>query len=64
MNGPTYNELIKEFWMKASVITKTKYFERVKQLVKEKPELNGKTPAEMGIRHFVTTEIESLERII
>jgi hypothetical protein len=55
MNGPTYNEIVKEFWMKASIITKTKYFERLKQLVKEKPELSGKTPAEMGFRPFVST---------
>ncbi|KAK2414907.1 hypothetical protein QL285_037442 [Trifolium repens] len=45
--------------MKASIITKTKYFERLKELVKEKPELSGKTPAEMGFRPFVSTEIES-----
>ncbi|KAK2388750.1 hypothetical protein QL285_062395 [Trifolium repens] len=59
LNGPTYNEVVKEFWMKASVITKPKYEERLKELVKEKPELYGKTPAEMGLRPFVSTEIES-----
>jgi hypothetical protein len=59
LNGPTYNEVVKEFWMKASVITKPKYQERLTELVKEKPELYGKTPAEMGVRPFVSTEIES-----
>ncbi|KAK2444435.1 hypothetical protein QL285_015462 [Trifolium repens] len=59
MNGPTYNELVKEFWMKASIITKAKYNERLKQLIKEKPELRGKSPPETAIRPFVTTEIES-----
>ncbi|KAK2423386.1 hypothetical protein QL285_033842 [Trifolium repens] len=59
MNGPTYTELVKEFWMKESIIAKDKYNENLKQLIKEKPELRGKSPAEMGIRPFVTTEIES-----
>ncbi|KAK2435567.1 hypothetical protein QL285_020614 [Trifolium repens] len=59
LNGPTYGEVITEFWMKASVITKAKYLERMVELAKEKPELIGKTPAEMGIKPFVSTEIES-----
>ncbi|KAK2389217.1 hypothetical protein QL285_062826 [Trifolium repens] len=45
--------------MKATVITKPKYQERLKELVKEKPELYGKTPAEMGLKPFISTEIES-----
>ncbi|KAK2375248.1 hypothetical protein QL285_076150 [Trifolium repens] len=59
MNGPTYTELVKEFWMKASVITKDKYTQRIKDMIKEKPELEGKTPKEMGLKPFVSTEIES-----
>ncbi|KAK2368409.1 hypothetical protein QL285_081606 [Trifolium repens] len=59
MNGPTYTELVKEFWMKASVITKDKYIQRIKDMIKEKPELEGKTPKEMGLKPFVSTEIES-----
>jgi hypothetical protein len=59
LNGQTYNEFIKEFWMKASVITKTMYQERLEELIVEKPELYGKTSAEMGLRSFVSTEIES-----
>jgi hypothetical protein len=59
LNGPTYGEVIKEFWMKASVITKAKYLERMVEMAKEKPELIGKTPAEMGLKPFVSTEIES-----
>ncbi|WJX46348.1 NADH:ubiquinone reductase (H(+)-translocating) [Trifolium repens] len=39
LNGPTYGEVIKEFWMKASVITKAKYLERMVEMAKEKPEL-------------------------
>ncbi|KAK2451676.1 hypothetical protein QL285_010708 [Trifolium repens] len=59
LNGPTYGEVINEFWMKASVITKAKYLERMVDMAKEKPELIGKTPAEMGLKPFVSTEIES-----
>ncbi|KAK2429014.1 hypothetical protein QL285_027489 [Trifolium repens] len=59
LNGPTYTELIKEFWMKASVITREKYNTNIRRLIKERPELQGKTPAEMGLRPFVSTEIES-----
>jgi hypothetical protein len=41
--------------MKASVVTKTVYQERLKELIAEKPELYGKTPAEMGLGPFVST---------
>ncbi|KAK2396574.1 hypothetical protein QL285_058222 [Trifolium repens] len=59
INGPTYTELVKEFWMKASVITKEKYNQRIKEMIEENPELEGKTPKEMGLRPFVATKIES-----
>ncbi|KAK2429650.1 hypothetical protein QL285_028071 [Trifolium repens] len=59
LNGPTYGEVIKEFWMKASVITKSKYLERMVEMARKKPELIGKTPAEMSLKPFVSTEIES-----
>ncbi|KAK2369170.1 hypothetical protein QL285_082319 [Trifolium repens] len=59
MNGPTYTELIKEFWMKASIITRESYNDPIKRLIKEKPELRGKSPANMGLRPFVGIEIES-----
>ncbi|KAK2448835.1 hypothetical protein QL285_008082 [Trifolium repens] len=59
LNGPTYTELVKEFWMKASVITKDVYIQRIRNMVAEKPELQGKTPEQMGLKPFTTTEIES-----
>ncbi|KAK2450567.1 hypothetical protein QL285_009680 [Trifolium repens] len=59
MNGPTYTELVKNFWMKASVITKDVYNKKVKKMVEENPALQGKTPEQMGLRPFVSTEIES-----
>jgi hypothetical protein len=59
MNGPTYVDAVKEFWMKASVISKDVYVRKVKDIVAKQLELEGKTPKEMGLRPFVTTEIES-----
>ncbi|KAK2408976.1 hypothetical protein QL285_044438 [Trifolium repens] len=59
MNGPTYTELIKEFWMKASIITRDQYNANLKKLIEERPELKGKSPVEMGVRPFVSTEIKS-----
>ncbi|KAK2444809.1 hypothetical protein QL285_015807 [Trifolium repens] len=59
MNGPTYTELVKEFWMKASVITRDVYNRKIREMVEENPELRSKTPEQMGLRPFVSTEIES-----
>jgi hypothetical protein len=58
LNGPSYLALIKEFWMKPTVVTKSVYLERIKAMVAEKPELEGKTPAQMGLRPFAGTKIE------
>ncbi|KAK2428654.1 hypothetical protein QL285_027157 [Trifolium repens] len=59
MNGPTYTELVKDFWMKASVITRDVHNRKIREMVEENPELRGKTPEQMGLRPFVSTEIES-----
>jgi hypothetical protein len=59
LNGPTYVDLVKEFWMKASIVTKGVYNKRVKDLIEKRPELDGKSAEEMGIRPFYSTEIES-----
>ncbi|KAK2422560.1 hypothetical protein QL285_033087 [Trifolium repens] len=59
LNGPTYTEMVKEFWMKASVITRDVYDRKVKEKMKENPEFNERTPEEMGLRSFISTEIES-----
>jgi hypothetical protein len=59
VNGPTYTELVKEFWMKASVITRKSYTEAVEKLKKEKLELREKSPIDMGLRPFLGLEIES-----
>ncbi|WJX57719.1 NADH:ubiquinone reductase (H(+)-translocating) [Trifolium repens] len=59
LNGPTYTEMVKEFWMKASVITRDVYDRKVKEKMKENPEFKERTPEEMGLRSFISTEIES-----
>ncbi|KAK2444050.1 hypothetical protein QL285_015105 [Trifolium repens] len=59
LNGPTYTKLVKEFWMKAFVITREKYNQKIEEMIEENPELKGKTPKEMGLRPFAGTEIES-----
>ncbi|KAK2428425.1 hypothetical protein QL285_026947 [Trifolium repens] len=59
LNGPTYVELVKEFWMKASVITKEVYNRKIKKMVEENLAFRGKTPEQMGLKPFVGTEIES-----
>jgi hypothetical protein len=60
VNGPTYTELVKEFWMKAHVITRKSYTEVVEKMKKEKPELREKSPADMGLRPFLGLEVESV----
>ncbi|KAK2429953.1 hypothetical protein QL285_028343 [Trifolium repens] len=59
LNGPIYTEMVKEFWMKASVITRDVYDRKVKEKMKENPEFKERTPEEMGLRSFISTEIES-----
>ncbi|KAK2424334.1 hypothetical protein QL285_034706 [Trifolium repens] len=59
LNGPTYIEMVKEFWMKAYVITRDVYDRKVKEKMKENPEFKERTPEEMGLRSFISTEIES-----
>ncbi|WJX45346.1 NADH:ubiquinone reductase (H(+)-translocating) [Trifolium repens] len=59
LNGPTYTEMVKEFWMKASVITRDVYNKKVREKIEENPEFKERTPEEMGLRSFFSTEIES-----
>ncbi|KAK2363166.1 hypothetical protein QL285_088175 [Trifolium repens] len=59
LNGPTYTELVKEFWMKASVITRDVYDKKVREIMEKHPEWKERTPEEMGLRSFYSTEIES-----
>jgi len=59
LNGPTYENLVKHFWVRASVFDKyaAKLEEAEKVLID--PTLEGKTREEMGSEPFVDTEIKS-----
>jgi len=57
LNGPTYESLVKHFWVKASVYDAAKLEEHQKVLIY--PSLEGKSREEMGLEPFVDTEIRS-----
>jgi len=59
LNGPTYESLVKHFWVRASVYDKhaAKLEEDLKVLID--PSLEGKTRKEMGLEPFVAKEIRS-----
>ncbi|WJX18173.1 hypothetical protein P8452_08001 [Trifolium repens] len=59
LNGPTYTEMVKQFWMKATVINKDVYVQRIRNMIEENHELQGKTPEQMGLKPFTSTGIES-----
>jgi hypothetical protein len=59
LNGPINTELVKDFWMKATIITRRSYNESIAKLIEEKPELKGRNHKEMGVRPFPGVEIES-----
>jgi len=57
LNGPTYENLVKYLWVRATVYDKhaAKMKEAEKVLID--PSLEGKTREEMGLEPFVDTEI-------
>jgi len=59
LNGPTYENLVKHFWVRASVYDKhaAKLEEAEKVLID--PSLEGKTREEMRLESFVDTKIRS-----
>jgi hypothetical protein len=59
LNGPVYSELVKDFWMKATITTKKTYTKYIEKLIENNPELAGKIPQEMGVRPFLGVEIKS-----
>jgi len=59
LNGPTYEELVKEFWIKAEVYDKeTAKYEEIEKINGDSS-LKGKTTEEMGFPEFTITEINS-----
>jgi hypothetical protein len=59
LNGPVYAELVKDFWMKAVIVTKKDYNEYIRKKVEKNPDLAKKTPKEMGVRPYLGIEIKS-----
>jgi len=59
LNGPTYENLVKLFWVRASVYDKHAAKLEEAENVLIDPSLEGKTKEEMGLEPFVDTEIKS-----
>src|SRR4030066_133903 len=60
LNGPTYTELVRHFWIKASVFTENDAKEEEDSVIRSKPEMKGKTRMEMGLSDFTETEVSSI----
>ena len=59
LNGPTYESLVKHFWVRASIYDKHSANLEEDQKVLIDPSLEGKTREEMGLEPFVATKIRS-----
>jgi len=59
LNGPTYEALVRHFWVRASVYDKVASEAEEKEKVLLNPSLKGKTREEMGLEPFTCTEIRS-----
>jgi len=55
LSGPTYEELVKELWVKAEVYDrKAAKMEEFEKIARD-PSLKGKTRADMGLKEFTRT---------
>ena len=59
LNGPTYVNLVKDFWVRAEVYDLEAAKIEETQVVARDPSLKGKTRKEMGLEPFRRTEIRS-----
>jgi len=59
LNGPTYENLVRHFWVRASVYDKHAAQQEMDQKVLIDPSLAGKSREEMGLELFVDPEIIS-----
>ncbi|PNY08865.1 hypothetical protein L195_g005402 [Trifolium pratense] len=57
LNGPVYPDLLKHFWMKARVFTKSEAELEEKMVVANNPSLLGKTRGETRLMEFTETQI-------
>lgn len=59
LNGPTYENLVKDFCLKAEIFDRKAAQEEEKKLVTRNPGLKGNSRVEMGLKPFRGTEIRS-----
>ena len=59
INGPTYVNLVKEFWIRAEVCDVESAKSQESQVVSRNPSLKGKSRVEMGLEPFKGLEIKS-----
>jgi hypothetical protein len=59
LNGPTYEALVRHFWVRAKVYNKAASLAEESQMVLMYPELEGKTREEMELEPFTEDEIRS-----
>lgn len=59
LNGPTYENLVKDFWVRAKVYDKKDAKLEEFQKIEEDETLKGKTREHMGFPEFTRTEIHS-----
>ena len=59
LNGPTYEAMVRHFWVRAKVFDKEASIAEERQMVLLYPELEGKTREEMGLEPFTGVEIRS-----
>jgi hypothetical protein len=59
LNGPTYEAMVRHFWVRAKVYDKAASIAEESQMVLLYPKLEGKTREEMGLESFTGVEIRS-----
>jgi len=59
LNGPTYKNLIRHFWVRAQVYDRKAAQQEMDEKVLIDPTLEGKSREQMGLEPFTVTEIRS-----
>jgi len=59
LNGPSYRELVKDFWVRAKVYDEDAAKLEEWEKIAENPSLKGKTRKQMGLEDFKRIEIRS-----
>jgi len=59
LDGPSYENLVKYFWVRAEIYDKYDAKAEEDHMVLIDPSIKGKTRADMGLKEFTITEIRS-----